>query len=53
MAWFSSVEQRVTGPHIIDIVDLRVRMLEQVRHLIVDLERVSFAQQVRIEPITV
>jgi hypothetical protein len=34
------IEQRVTGPDIIDVVDPQVRVLEQMRGLGVDLERV-------------
>jgi hypothetical protein len=40
------------GPHVIDVVDAEVRMLEQVRGLGVDLERVFLIQQVQIEPLT-
>ena len=40
------VEQRVAGPYVIDVVDAEVRMLEQVRGLGVDLERVFLIQQV-------
>jgi hypothetical protein len=38
------VEQRVTGPYIIDIVNSQMRMLEQVRGLLVDLKRVLLVQ---------
>ena len=48
----SRVEQRVAGPHIIDVIDSEVRMLEQVRGLGVDLKRVFLIQQVWIEPLT-
>jgi hypothetical protein len=37
----SRVEQRITGPYVIDVVDPQVRMLEQVRGLGIDLERSS------------
>ena len=40
------VEQRVAGLYVIDVVDAEVRMLEQVRGLGVDLERVFLIQQV-------
>jgi hypothetical protein len=49
------VEQRVAGPYVIDVVDAEVRVvrvLEQVRGLGVDLERVFLIQQVWIEPLT-
>ena len=42
------VKQRVTGPH---IFDSQVRVLEQVRGLRVDLERILLIQQVRVEPV--
>ena len=44
------VEQRIAGPHVVGIVDSQVRMLEQVRGLRIDLERIFLIQQVRIEP---
>jgi hypothetical protein len=47
------VEQRVAGPHVIDIVDPQVRMLEQVRRLAIDLERVLLIEQARVEPLIV
>ncbi len=43
------VEQRVTGPHILDVLDPSMRMLEQVRGLRIDLERVLLIQQARVE----
>lgn len=46
------VEQRVAGPHVINVIDSEVRMLEQVRGLGVDLKRVFLIQQVWIEPLT-
>jgi hypothetical protein len=45
------VEQRVAGPHVINVIDSEVRMLEQVRGLGVDLKRVFLIQQVQIEPL--
>ena len=41
------VEQRIAGPHVIDVVDSQVRMLEQVRSLGIDLERVLLIEQAR------
>ena len=38
--------KRVAGPHVIDVIDSEVRMLEQVRGLSVDLERVFLIQQI-------
>src|SRR5208337_4846528 len=46
------VKQRVAGPHVINVIDSKVRMLEQVRGLGVDLKRVFLIQQVQIEPLT-
>jgi len=40
------IEQRVAGPHVINVIDSDVRMLEQVRGLGVDLKRVFLIQQV-------
>ena len=40
------VEQRLASPDVIDVIDSEVRMLEQVRGLGVDLERVFLIQQV-------
>ena len=45
------VEHRVTGPHIPDIVDPKVRVLEQVRGLSIDLERVLIIEEVGIGPL--
>jgi hypothetical protein len=45
------VEERLAGPHIIDVIDPQVRMLEQVRGLRVDLKRIFLVQQVQIEPL--
>jgi hypothetical protein len=47
------IEQRVTGPDIIDVVDPQVRVLEQMRGLGVDLERVLLVEHARIEPLFV
>jgi len=49
--WLGWVEQRIAGPHVVDIVDSQVRLLEQVRGLRVDLKRIFLIQQVRIEPL--
>jgi hypothetical protein len=46
------VEQRVADPHITDVIDSEVRMLEQVRSLGVDFKRVFLIQQVWIGPLT-
>lgn len=43
------VEQRTAAPHVINVVDPKVWMLEQVRGLRVDLERVLVVEQIRIE----
>jgi hypothetical protein len=45
------VKQRVAGPYVINVIDSKVRMLEQVRGLGVDLKRVLLIQQVQIEPL--
>lgn len=44
------IERRLTGPHVLDVVDSQVRMLEQVRRLAVDLKRVLVIEEVRVEP---
>jgi hypothetical protein len=45
------VKQRVAGPHVINVIDSKVRMLEQVRGLGVDLKRVLLIEQVQVEPL--
>jgi hypothetical protein len=45
------IEQRVTGLHIPDVVDPKVRVLEQVRGLSIDLERVLIIEEVGIGPL--
>jgi hypothetical protein len=45
------IEQRVTGPYIPDVVDPKVRVLEQVRGLDIDLERILIIEEVGIEPL--
>jgi hypothetical protein len=49
----SRVEQRVAGLYVIDVVDPQVRMLEQVRHLGIDVKRVLLIEQARVESLTV
>jgi hypothetical protein len=52
MRWrLGRVKQRVAGPHVINVIDSKVRMLEQVRGLGADLKRVFLIQQVQIEPL--
>jgi len=45
------VKQWVAGPHVINVIDSKVWMLEQVRGLGVDLKRVFLIQWVQIEPL--
>jgi hypothetical protein len=47
------IEHRFAGPDIVDIVDPQMRVLEQVRGLGVDLERVFLIEQVELESVTV
>lgn len=47
------VEQWAASLDLIDVVDPKTRMLEQVRGLIVNLERIVFIQQVWIEPLAI
>ncbi len=46
------VEQRIAGPHVIDVVHAKVGMLEQVRSLRVDLEDVSTVEKVQVESLS-
>jgi hypothetical protein len=39
---FGRVEVRAAGPDVIDIVDPKMRVLEKMRGLIIDFERVVF-----------
>jgi non-homologous end joining protein Ku len=43
------VEQRVAGPHVCDVIGAEVGVLEQVRGLAVDLERVVVIEQIEVE----
>jgi hypothetical protein len=45
------IEERVAGPDIIDVVDPQIRVLEKMRRLGIDLERVLFIEHARIEPL--
>lgn len=47
--WFGRVEERITRPHIEDVVDAEVWVLEQVRGLPVDLERGVVVERIEIE----
>jgi len=38
--WLGWVEERIVDPHVVDVLQSEVGMLEQVRGLGVDLERV-------------
>jgi hypothetical protein len=42
------VEQRAADPYVVDVVDAEVGVLEQVRGLGVDLERVFLVEQVQV-----
>jgi hypothetical protein len=44
-------KQRVIGPRIFNVLDSQVRVLEQVRGLRIDLERVLPIEQVQVEPV--
>jgi hypothetical protein len=43
------IEQRVAGPHVVDVIDTEMRVLEQVSGLSVDLKRILVAEEIRIE----
>jgi len=45
------VEQRIRLPHVADVVDAEIRMLEEVRGLLVDLEWVIVVELINIEPL--
>lgn len=45
----SRIEQRITRPYVIDFLNPQMWMLEQVRCLRVDLERILHVQEVQIE----
>jgi hypothetical protein len=46
------VEQRIAGPHVIDVIHAKVGMLEQVRSLRVDLEDVIIVEEVQVESLS-
>lgn len=50
--WHRWIEQGVTGPHLRNAVDAQMRVLEQVGHLSVDLERPLIAKQFKVEAFT-
>jgi hypothetical protein len=43
------VEQRIGFPHFADVVDAERNVLEQVRRLVIDLERIGVVEQIEIE----
>lgn len=47
--WRRWVEERVTGPDVQHIVDTQLRVLEQVRGLRIDLERIQFVEHIEVE----
>jgi ABC-type phosphonate transport system ATPase subunit len=50
VAW--RVEERVACPDVIDVLQAKARMLEQVRGLRVDLEGVLVVEDIRIKALT-
>jgi hypothetical protein len=47
--WVSWVEQRVALPHLADILETEVRVLEQMRGLVIDLERILVVEQIDVQ----
>jgi hypothetical protein len=43
------VEERIAGPHIVDVVNTKVGMRKQMRGLSVDLKRILIAEEIRIK----
>ena len=47
--WLGRIEERIVDLHVVDVVKAEVRVLEQVRGLSIDLERVLVIEQVQVE----
>ena len=51
MSWrFGGIEQRLTCPHVSDVVHAQMWVLEQVADLVIDLERPVIVKEIGIEP---
>jgi hypothetical protein len=46
------VEERVRAPHLVDVVHAKSGMLEEVRRLVVDFERVLVVENIDVEKVT-
>jgi hypothetical protein len=51
MSWrFGGIEQRLTRPHVSDVVHAQMWVLEQVADLVIDLERPVVVEEIGIKP---
>ena len=51
MSWrFGGIEQRLTCPHVSDVVHAQMWVLEQVADLVIDLERPVIVKEIGIKP---
>ena len=51
MSWrLDGIEQRLTCPHVFDVVHAQVWVLEQVADLVIDLERLVIVKKIGIKP---
>jgi len=51
MSWrFGGIEQRLTCPHVSDVVHAQTWVLEQVADLVIDLERPVIVKEIGIKP---
>jgi hypothetical protein len=49
---FRRIEHRIGLPHLVDVLDPQPTVLEQMRGLIVDLERIGVVEEVEVEQLT-
>jgi hypothetical protein len=47
--WDGWIEQRVRTPYLVNVIDAEVGMFEQMRGLVVDLERILVIEQIDVE----